>query len=206
MKFPIWTAVLKVLPFFHARPAGNLSPPVRSVPTPSPGAPAGSGYKLGARSRSELSGVHPDLVACVERAIAITTQDFSVHDGIRSPAEQKELVARGASKTLNSRHLTQPDGYGHAVDLVPYVNGQLRWEWPLIYPVAEAMAIAARERGVSLRWGGVWDRVLETLPADADGLKKAVQAYVVRHPGPDFIDGPHFEIYPARAAEARAAA
>ncbi|WP_084398356.1 M15 family metallopeptidase [Henriciella aquimarina] len=156
-----------------------------------------SGFKLGARSRSELTGVHPDLVRCVEKAIATTPQDFSVHDGIRSPAEQERLVARGASKTMNSRHLTQPDGYGHAVDLVPYVNGQLRWEWPLIYPIAAAMHAAADEVGVRLRWGGVWDRMLDELPGTADGLKQAVQEYAVRHPGPDFLDGPHFEIHPA---------
>lgn len=151
-------------------------------------------YKLGARSRSELTGVHPDLRACVERAIAITRQDFAVHDGVRSPAEQRVNVDTGASKTMKSKHLVQPDGYGHAVDLVPYVNGKLRWEWPVIYPIAAAMAQASRELGVSLRWGGVWDRLLSQLSTDEAALKAEVRDYCVRHPGPDFIDGPHFEL------------
>lgn len=54
-------------------------------------------YVLGAMSRAELKGVHPDLVRVVERAIQITTQDFSVHDGLRTAEEQKALVASGAS-------------------------------------------------------------------------------------------------------------
>lgn len=163
-------------------------------------------YKLGARSRSELTGVHPYLVAVVEKAITLTMQDFSVHDGIRSPAEQQEMVRRGASKTLNSKHLTQDDGYGHAVDLVPYVNGSLRWEWPLVYPIAAAMHQAAQELGVTLRWGGVWDRKLHELDGTPEGLKKAVHDYTVRHPGPDFIDGPHFELVKQYPLSEKAAA
>lgn len=84
-------------------------------------------YSLGSKSRAELKGVHPDLVGVVERAIQITTQDFSVHDGLRTEAEQREYVRTGASQTMNSMHRTQADGFGHAVDLVPFINGKLRW-------------------------------------------------------------------------------
>jgi peptidoglycan L-alanyl-D-glutamate endopeptidase CwlK len=149
------------------------------------------GYKLGAGSLKELNGVHPRLVECVQHAILITTQDFGVHDGLRSIADQKVLLNRGASKTRNSKHLTQPDGWGHAVDLVPYINGKLRWEWPLIYPIAQAMQTAARLVGIDLVWGGVWDRTLGSLNGD---LRQHVAAYCARHPGPDFIDGPHYQI------------
>ena len=105
-------------------------------------------YVLGAKSRAELKGVHPDLVRVVERAIQITTQDFSVHDGLRTAEEQKALVAAGASQTINSMHRPQADGFGHAVDLVPFVNGKMRWEWPAIYPIAAAVWQASRELGV----------------------------------------------------------
>jgi len=37
-----------------------------------------SNYRLSQRSMQNLSGVHPDLVAVVKRAIEITEQDFSV--------------------------------------------------------------------------------------------------------------------------------
>lgn len=159
-------------------------------------------YSLGAKSRAELAGVHPDLVRVVNRAIVLTKQDFSVHDGLRTEAEQRRLVDRRASRTMNSKHRRQAaTGYGHAVDLVPFINGKLRWEWGPIYSIAAAVLQAALEEGVRLRWGGVWDRALADLApagtAMADlpaALKAAVAGYCVRHPGPDFIDGPHFEL------------
>lgn len=154
-------------------------------------------YGLSARSRAELKGVHPTLAAVVERAIRITQQDFAVHDGLRSEAEQRALVRQGASQTLNSRHRAQPDGYGHAVDLVPWISGRMRWEWPAIYPIAAAVRQAAEEQGVGLVWGGVWDRRLSDLPPTAAGLKAAVEAYVARRRAMKrsaFIDGPHYEL------------
>ena len=107
------------------------------------------GYVLGIRSRQRLSGVHPDLVAVVERAIQITEVDFTVLEGLRSRDRQKELVAKGASKTMNSRHLT-----GHAVDIAP---------WPIDWndldrfrQVADAMKQASEELDVPVIWGGDW--------------------------------------------------
>jgi len=105
-------------------------------------------YKLSLRSKQRLSGVHPDLVAVVKRAIEITEQDFSVTEGIRHIERQRQLVATGKSTTLNSRHLT-----GHAVDLVPY---PVSWDWEHFYPIADAMKQAAEELDVDLEWGGDW--------------------------------------------------
>jgi len=105
-------------------------------------------YKLSLRSKQKLSGVHPDLVAVVQRAIEITEQDFSVLEGLRSIERQKELYKSGKSKTMNSRHLT-----GHAVDLAPY---PLSWDWEYFYPIADAMNEAAKELGVDVEWGGDW--------------------------------------------------
>ncbi len=68
-------------------------------------------FRLGERSRKNLQGVHPDLVKVVERAIEITKQDFVVIEGLRSEARQRELLAKGATRTLNSRHLTGHAGY-----------------------------------------------------------------------------------------------
>lgn len=105
-------------------------------------------YSLSFRSRQRLSGVHPDLVAVVKRAIEITKQDFSVIEGIRSVERQKELFKSGASTTMNSRHIT-----GHAVDLAPY---PVSWDWEYFYPMADAMKQAAEELDVDLEWGGDW--------------------------------------------------
>lgn len=156
-------------------------------------------YALGSASRAELTGVHPRLIAVVERAIALTAQDFSVHDGLRTADEQREYVRQGVSKTMASKHMRQGDGFGHAVDLVPFINGKLRWEWKPIYVIASAVHHAAAEQGVALIWGAVWDRAFATLPGDPAGLEAAVNSYVTRRRAMGksaFIDGPHFELMP----------
>jgi peptidoglycan L-alanyl-D-glutamate endopeptidase CwlK len=154
-------------------------------------------YALGEKSRRNLVDVHPKLVRVVERAIEITTQDFTVHEGIRSLAQQRINVKRGVSWTLESKHLKQLDGFGHAVDLVPIVGGKPVWEWEPIYHVAAAVRQAARELEVALRWGGVWDKAFLDLPATPEGLKRAVADYVSRRRAKGLrasIDGPHWEL------------
>lgn len=108
-------------------------------------------FVLGARSRQRLQGVHPDLIRVVERAIQITEVDFTVLEGLRTPARQQQLVKAGASRTLRSRHLT-----GHAVDLGAFVEGEVRWDWPLYHKIAKAVKAAAAELGVPIEWGGDW--------------------------------------------------
>lgn len=146
-------------------------------------------FKLGTASLKELDGVHPDLVAVVKRAIELSVQDFAVHDGIRTMEEQKKYVEAGVSKTLDSRHLS-----GHAVDLVPYINGKLRWEWEPLYRIADAVRFAAKELGVPLRWGGAWDISF----TDSTGTpEELVAEYVARRKKAGksaFLDGPHFEL------------
>lgn len=126
-------------------------------------------YQLSKRSKDRLSGVHPDLVRVVEKAIEISDMDFTVLEGVRSIARQQQLVAAGASKTMQSRHIT-----GHAVDLAPYVSGQVRWDWPLYDKLSATVKKAAEEVGVPIEWGGDWV---------------------------SFKDGPHFQLprkeYPA---------
>lgn len=119
-------------------------------------------FSLSGRSLSRLEGVHPDLVKVVKRAIELTEVDFGVTEGLRTPERQKELLAAKATTTLKSRHIT-----GHAVDLVAYVGGQVRWDWPLYPKLAAAMKKAASELKVQIVWGGDWKT---------------------------FKDGPHFEL------------
>lgn len=124
-------------------------------------------YTLGARSKTRLVGVHPDLVKVVERAIQLSTVDFTVLEGIRTPERQRTLVEIGASQTLNSRHLRGADGFAKAVDLGAWVGGEVRWDWPLYHKIAAAMKEAARQVGVPIEWGGDWST---------------------------FKDGPHFQL------------
>ncbi len=154
-------------------------------------------FVLGNGSLAELAGVHPSLVAVVKKAIGYTTQDFSVTDGLRTEAEQRVLVNRGASKTMNSMHRKQPDGFGHAVDLVPYLNGKPRWEWPLIWAVAVAVDRAATELNVPLVWGAVWDKGLMSYGGSAELLQREVDAYKARRKALGkswFGDGPHYQL------------
>ena len=110
-------------------------------------------FKLGKRSLERLEGVHEDLRAVIERAIEITPIDFTVLEGLRSLERQRKLYNSRASTTMNSRHLT-----GHAVYIAPYVDGEVRWDWPLYYPVAAAVKKAAVELNVDVEWGGDWSK------------------------------------------------
>lgn len=113
--------------------------------------PAPVGIKLNARSEKALQGVHPDLVKVVRRAAELSDLDFIVTEGLRSMARQRQLVAKGASKTYRSRHLT-----GHAVDVAMKVGGRIRWDWQLYEKFSKFMKQAARELGVKITWGGDW--------------------------------------------------
>ena len=151
---------------------------------------------LSARCELRLAGVHPDLIRVVRRA-AEGGAMFRVTEGMRTPERQAELVAKGASQTMNSHHLT-----GHAIDIAPLADGVVSWNWTHFFPLADAVADAARAEGVTLIWGGAWGRLVQDWPQGS--AKQAQAAYVAerraagRRP---FLDGPHFElpaaVYPA---------
>lgn len=138
-------------------------------------------YILGKTSKERLAGVHPKLARVVNRAIQISKQDFSVLEGVRTKTRQFELYGQGRTKaelmakgidprlarpamtkvtwTLLSNHIAKADGYGHAVDLIPY---PLDWEGPTRFPkfdaISRAMFAASKELAVSIRWGADWDQ------------------------------------------------
>ena len=147
------------------------------------------GYKLGKRSLSRLEGVNDDLVTVVKYAIGVTKQDFSVICGMRTFSEQQELVRKGASQTMKSKHLD-----GNAVDLMAYCDGG-RWELNLYDEIADAMKEGAEAVGVKLRWGAAW--TVDDLGAWEGSAENAMNSYIdtrrsqSRRP---FIDAPHFEL------------
>lgn len=105
-----------------------------------------------ARSLKNLNGIHPDLRRVIDRALQDSSLDFVVIEGLRTRTRQRQLVASGASKTLDSRHIT-----GHAVDLVPIgPNGKAAFDWPLYDRLGPAVKAAAKVEGVALDWGGDW--------------------------------------------------
>lgn len=154
------------------------------------------GFKLGQGSLNKLEGVHPELVEVVNEAIEITEVDFSVVDGLRTIEEQKEYVAKGVSWTMDSKHLPQEDEFSHAVDLVPWINGQSRWELQPMFKIAEAMRAAAIVVGVDLRWGGNWSvpTILSDSIMEPERLMKAYVELRREQNRRATIDGPHYEL------------
>ncbi len=128
-----------------------------------------TGFFFSKRSKDNLRGVHPDLVKLAQRAIQLSRVDFMVTEGLRTIERQRKLKDAGATRTMASRHLT-----GHAIDVAAIVGKQVRWDWPLYEPIAEAFKEASRELGIPIEWGGAWV---------------------------SFRDGPHFQLprdaYPA---------
>lgn len=147
-------------------------------------------FRLSQRSRRNLVGVKPQLVAVVERAIQITTVDFAVTEGLRTVARQRELVAKGASQTMNSKHIT-----GDAVDLVAFLGNRISWELNLYDEIADAMKLAALEVNVGVKWGAAWN--IPDIRHWSGTMEQALNYYVDarRSMGArPFIDAPHFEL------------
>lgn len=147
-------------------------------------------FKLSSRSLGRLEGVDSRLVDVTKRAIQLTTVDFGVTQGLRTIEQQREYLAKGATKTMKSKHLE-----GRAVDCVAYIGPRVSWEMKLYDDIADAFKAAAIELDVHIRWGGAWTvRDLRTW----DGtMEDAMNSYIDarrsqgRRP---FIDGPHFEL------------
>ena len=150
-------------------------------------------FVLSKLSLSRLEGVNPELVQVVKRAIEITPQDFMVVEGVRTKEQcysnygkgrrWEQCTAKGVpakyaqpklakvtwlNNPLSSKHVT-----GKAVDLVPY---PVDWnDLSKFDQMAQAMFAAAKELGVSIRWGADWDN---------DGNYREKGEY----------DSPHFEL------------
>ena len=150
-------------------------------------------FVLSKLSLSRLEDVNPALVKVVKRAIEITQQDFLVVEGVRSKEQcyinygkgrtSAQCTAKGVpakyaqpklakvtwlNNPLSSKHVT-----GRAVDLVPY---PVDWnDLSKFDQIKKAIFAAAKELGVSIRWGADWDN---------DGNYREKGEY----------DSPHFEL------------
>ncbi len=147
-------------------------------------------FKLSQRSLDKLEGVDERLVAVVKHAITATKIDFGVIQGMRTIEMQKELVAKGASQTMKSKHLD-----GNAVDLMAYIGGRGSWELNVYDDLADAMKEGANAVGCKVRWGAAWH--IDDIGSWGGTMEEAMNAYIDlrrsqgRRP---FIDGPHFEL------------
>jgi len=152
-------------------------------------------HSFGERSLKNLEGVHPDLVAVHKYAIAHGGVDYSIIEGVRSEARQKQLYAQGRTVpgkivtwTLKSNHFIKPDGFGWATDCTPF-HGHGISPWPDAHPPAErdyywiafdkmakSILTAAKVLQIKVRWGADWDM-------DGNPREKGES------------DSPHFELY-----------
>lgn len=106
---------------------------------------------MDARSEKNLVGVHPDLVKVVRSAAKLSEVPFVVIDGVRSLERQRELVKKGASRTMDSRHLT-----GHAFDVAVIIDGKYISALAPYRKVWNAIRLSAKALNIPVEWGGDW--------------------------------------------------
>ena len=148
-------------------------------------------FTLSQRSLGRLDGVNNKLHSVVTTAIGLTNVDFGVTCGLRTEKEQEDLVARGASKTMKSKHLT-----GDAVDVVAYIGGsRISWELNLYDDIADAFKEASVREGVGIRWGASWH--IPDLRDWEGTAEEARESYIDLRKSQSrkyFLDCPHFEL------------
>lgn len=162
-------------------------------------------YIFGTASEARLVGLHPDLVKVLRRAIATSPLDFTIIEGLRSDEQCYINFGKGRTATqctaagcpakyaqpaaakvtwlknpLSSNHRKKADGFGHAVDIYPYpvslvLKGKAKDYEPLFDKIAKTMFQAAKDVGVSIRWGADWD--IDNIPRERGET-----------------DNPHFEL------------
>jgi len=148
-------------------------------------------FQLSTRSLTKLQGVDERLVAVVRRAIEITTVDFGVVDGVRTPEQQMEYFKKGVSQiSVGGKHVE-----GKAVDLMAYVGDRGSWELNLYDNIADAMKQAAIENNVAVRWGAAWN--VDDIRMWRGTMEEAMNYYIDTRRKQNkrpFIDAPHFEL------------
>lgn len=118
-------------------------------------------YQWSKTSRERMQGVHPKLLSVCDKALSYGIMDITVlpDGGVRTPQRQQELVNKGVSKTLKSKHLIQKSGYGEAIDLAPF---PVDWkDTERFEELAKLMKKSAQELGVVIEWGGDWHSLID---------------------------------------------
>lgn len=141
---------------------------------------------FGKRSLASLKGIHPDLVKVMETAVTNSPIDFTITDGLRTTAMQQALYAKGRTAPgeivtradgihIKSNHQVKADGWGHAVDLYPYINGEVDYNdtHGKQAIVAAHIKSVAKELGIAISCGIDWTMAVEHI-----------------------VDPPHFELKP----------
>lgn len=137
-------------------------------------------YSFSLKSKDNLKGVDTDLVAVVYLALYLSSVDFGVIEGRRTPERQQQLYAQGRTTpgpivtyTLESKHLL-----GEAVDLAPVNPSTKKLDFEYedgFMEIGRAMKEASAMLNIPIKWGWDWDN---------DGITQEKGEF----------DGPHFEL------------
>jgi hypothetical protein len=117
-------------------------------------------------SLAKMDGVSPDLVNVMKETRRETGIPFEVTEGLRNADRQRQLVAQGASQTMNSKHLT-----GNALDIhIPDGQGGANWNFEDYRPIGEAAKSVAARKGLDgFTWGGDWKTLRDGVHFQLDG-------------------------------------
>lgn len=104
-------------------------------------------------SMSRLQGVDPRLVDLITYVRKTGGVPFEITEGLRDMERQRELYDDGASRTLNSKHLT-----GRALDihLLDPETGEAIWDEEAYAPLGALAKAYAERHGLPFTWGGDW--------------------------------------------------
>lgn len=114
---------------------------------------------------------HPDFIKCVEAVFTQLSGKVHVHKStgtMRTKAKQAELYAQGRTKpgkivtrTMETKHRVQSDGYVHAIDIIGNKNGQPTWDPPyftneLAKKISSILTTEAAKYGLTISSGVNW--------------------------------------------------
>lgn len=127
---------------------------------PTPSIPAGKAVdpnlvpvEFNATSKARLAAIDPTLAQLMTAVEAQHPDAFEIGEGMRDIETQRQNVAKGASQTMNSKHLT-----GNAVDIVLGADqGAPNWNFEDYRPIADTAKVTAAAMGIpDFVWGGDW--------------------------------------------------
>lgn len=126
--------------------------------------------KYGKRSLDSLIGVHPELVTVMIEAIIDTPIDYTIIEGLRTTKRQQDIYAQGRTKPGSivtyadgvknkSNHQKKADGFGHAIDFCPVIDGKLDWNNHANFKkVADHIVATGLRLGIKINAGFYWKK------------------------------------------------
>lgn len=138
-----------------------------------PGKPmAATPVEFNSRSKAALAAVNPTLAELMYKVEAQHPDAFEIGEGMRDVETQRQNVAKGASQTMNSKHLT-----GNAVDIVMGADtGTPNWDFEAYRPIADTAKATAATLGIpNFVWGGDWRTLKDGVHFQVGGPSSAAE-------------------------------